>query len=124
MQALAERTLFVVRWVHGNINLDRQRPDDGSASVLKIGHNIKYDACVLMSYGIDVAPVDDTMLISGVLEGGAHGHGMDELATLHLGHKTITYDEVTGTGKSRIGFAEVALDKARDYAAEERRCRA
>ena len=89
------------------------------SSVLKIGHNIKYDACVLMSYGIDVAPVDDTMLISGVLEGGAHGHGMDELATLHLGHKTITYDEVTGTGKSRIGFAEVALDKARDYAAED-----
>jgi len=54
-----------------------------------------------------------------VLEGGAHGHGMDELAQLHLGHRTITYDEVTGTGKSRIGFAEVALDRARDYAAED-----
>ncbi|MFO0291738.1 MAG: DNA polymerase I [Rhodospirillales bacterium] len=88
-------------------------------SVLKIGHNIKYDALILARCGIAVAPVDDTMLISCVLEGGAHGHGMDELAQLHLGHKTITYDEVTGTGKNRIGFAEVALDRARDYAAED-----
>jgi DNA polymerase-1 len=88
-------------------------------SVLKIGHNIKYDVLILARCGVAVAPVDDTMLISCVLEGGAHGHGMDELAALHLGHKTITYDEVTGTGKNRIGFAEVALDRARDYAAED-----
>ncbi|MBL8699174.1 MAG: DNA polymerase I [Alphaproteobacteria bacterium] len=88
-------------------------------AILKIGHNIKYDAVVFASYGIDVAPIDDTMLISYVLEGGAHGHGMDELANLHLGHTTITYDDVTGTGKGRISFAEVALDKARDYAAED-----
>ncbi len=88
-------------------------------SVLKIGHNIKYDSCVLANYGVAVAPVDDTMLISYVLEGGLHGHGMDELATLHLGHRTITYDEVTGTGKARLSFAEVALEKARDYAAED-----
>ena len=88
-------------------------------SVLKIGHNIKYDALILARCDIAVAPVDDTMLISCVLEGGAHGHGMDELAQLHLGHKTITYDEVTGTGKNRIGFAEVPLDRARDYAAED-----
>jgi len=99
--------------------LKKLKPLLEDSSVLKIGHNIKYDACVLLGYGIDVAPIDDTMLISSVLEGGAHGHGMDELATLHLGHKTITYDEVTGTGKSRLGFAEVALDKARDYAAED-----
>ncbi len=89
------------------------------SSVLKIGHNIKYDSCIFARYGVAVAPIDDTMLVSYVLEGGAHGHGMDELAQLHLAHKTITYDEVTGTGKSRIGFAEVALDKARDYAAED-----
>jgi DNA polymerase-1 len=88
-------------------------------SVLKVGQNIKYDALILARSGIAVAPVDDTMLISYVLEGGAHGHGMDELAQLHLGHKTITYDEVTGTGKNRIGFAEVPLDRARDYAAED-----
>jgi DNA polymerase-1 len=99
--------------------LDRLRPLLEDPAILKIGHNIKYDALILARHGVRVAPVDDTMLISYVLEGGAHGHGMDELAQLHLGHRTITYDEVTGTGRGRIGFAEVALDKARDYAAED-----
>ena len=109
--------------VPGQIDRDaalaRLRPLLEDPSVLKIGHNIKYDALVLAGHGISIGPVDDTMLASLVLEGGAHGHGMDELAQLHLGHRTITYDEVTGTGKSRIGFAEVALDRARDYAAED-----
>ncbi|MFM8989658.1 MAG: DNA polymerase I, partial [Alphaproteobacteria bacterium] len=99
--------------------LARLRPLLEDPSVLKIGHNIKYDALVLAGHGISIGPVDDTMLASLVLEGGAHGHGMDELAQLHLGHRTITYDEVTGTGKSRIGFAEVPLERARDYAAED-----
>jgi DNA polymerase-1 len=88
-------------------------------SVLKIGHNIKYDMVVLAGAGIEVRPVDDTMLISYVLDGSRHGHGMDELAKLHLGHTTITYDEVTKTGKTQIGFAEVGLERARDYAAED-----
>ncbi|MSP49876.1 MAG: DNA polymerase I [Alphaproteobacteria bacterium] len=88
-------------------------------SVLKIGHNIKYDALVLRHHGVRIQPVDDTMLVSFVLEAGSHGHGMDELSELHLDHKTITYDEVTGTGKTRLSFAEVALDKALAYAAED-----
>jgi DNA polymerase-1 len=87
--------------------------------VLKIGHNIKYDAEVLARYGLTMAPVDDTMLLSYVLDGGRHGHGLDELALLHLDRTNIKYSEVTGTGKNRIGFAEVALDKALDYAAED-----
>ncbi|HEX9836862.1 MAG TPA: DNA polymerase I [Alphaproteobacteria bacterium] len=87
--------------------------------ILKIGHNIKYDMQVFARYRIAVAPIDDTMLLSYVLEGGAHGHGLDELAKLHLGHANITYDEVTGTGRDRINFAEVALERARDYAAED-----
>jgi DNA polymerase-1 len=109
--------------VEGQIDRDRAlallKPLLEDPSVLKIGHNIKYDICIFANCGIDVGPIDDTMLISYVLEGGAHGHGMDELAALHLGHRTITYDEVTGTGKNRIGFAEVALDKACAYAAED-----
>ncbi|TXH32566.1 MAG: DNA polymerase I [Rhodospirillaceae bacterium] len=88
-------------------------------AVLKIGQNIKYDLCIFATYGIRVAPVDDTMLISYVLEGGAHGHGMDELSELHLGHKPIAYSEVTGTGKARITFDKVPLDKALAYAAED-----
>ncbi len=90
--------------------------DDG---VLKIGQNIKYDVAVLAAYGIAVAPVDDTMLISFVLEGGLHGHGLDELADLHFGHATIKYKDVAGSGKGHIGFAAVPLEKARDYAAED-----
>jgi DNA polymerase-1 len=68
---------------------------------LKIGQNIKYDALVLSKYGIEVKPVDDTMLLSYVLDGGLHGHGMDELAELHLGHTTIKYKDVAGTGKAQ-----------------------
>jgi DNA polymerase-1 len=86
---------------------------------LKIGHNIKYDMVVLRSYGVEVAPIDDTMLLSYVLAAGLHGHGMDELARLHLDHDTIKYKDVTGSGKNQVGFAEVALDKACDYAAED-----
>ncbi len=88
-------------------------------AVLKIGHNIKYDALVMSRYGAAIAPVDDTMLISFVLDAGNNGHGMDELSERHLGHKTIHYEEVAGSGKTQIGFAEVPLDKARDYAAED-----
>jgi DNA polymerase I len=68
-------------------------------SVLKIGQNIKYDIAVLARYGIAVAPIDCTMLISFVLEAGLHGHGLDELAKLHFGHDTIKYKDVAGSGK-------------------------
>jgi len=88
-------------------------------AVLKIGHNIKYDMVVLSRYGIDVAPVDDTMLLSYVLEGGKHDHKMDSLAQLYLGLNTIAFKDVAGSGKSQITFDEVPLDRARDYAAED-----
>ncbi|MDR4494291.1 MAG: DNA polymerase I [Nitrospirales bacterium] len=87
--------------------------------VLKIGHNIKYDMVVLARYGVPVTPVDDSMLLSYILEGGLHGHGMDELAERYLGHTTITYKEVAGTGKSQVTFDQVPLDKALNYAAED-----
>ena len=87
--------------------------------VLKIGQNIKYDALIFAQEGVRVAPIDDTMLLSYVLEGGLHGHGMDELARLHLDHATIKFAEVAGSGRSRVTFDLVPLDKARDYAAED-----
>ncbi|MCC7016038.1 MAG: DNA polymerase I, partial [Rhodospirillales bacterium] len=99
--------------------LDALRPLLADPSVLKIGQNIKYDMQVLARYGIEIAPVDDTMLISYVLEGGLHGHGMDELAQLVLGEDTIKYKDVTGSGKSQITFDLVPLDKALAYAAED-----
>jgi DNA polymerase-1 len=88
-------------------------------AVLKVGHNIKYDMHIFARYGLEVTPIDDTMLLSYVLEGGLHGHSLDDLAALHFGHRTIKYKEVTGSGKSQIGFAEVGLEAARDYAAED-----
>ena len=87
--------------------------------VLKIGQNMKFDWLMFARYGIEVAPTDDTMLLSYVLDAGVNGHGMDELSTKHLGHKTIPFGEVAGTGKNFIGFARVAIDKASEYAAED-----
>ncbi len=88
-------------------------------AVLKVGHNIKFDMQVFSACGLDVTPIDDTMLLSYVLESGAHGHGMDELSALYLGHKTITFAEVCGSGKGQITFDRVPLDKALAYAAED-----
>jgi DNA polymerase I len=99
--------------------LDALRPLLTDPAVLKIGHNIKYDMVVLSRYGIDIAPVDDTMLLSYVLEGGKHDHKMDSLAQLYLGITPIPFKQVAGSGKSQITFDEVPLDRARDYAAED-----
>jgi DNA polymerase-1 len=87
--------------------------------VLKIGQNIKYDALIFAREGVAVAPIDDTMLLSYVLEGGLHGHGMDELARLHLDYETIKFSDVAGSGRARVTFDRVPLDKALDYAAED-----
>ena len=88
-------------------------------AVLKVGHNIKYDNEVFARYGVRVGPFDDTMILSYVLEGGLHGHGMDELAELHFSHQTIKFKDVAGSGKSQVTFDKVPLDKALDYAAED-----
>lgn len=88
-------------------------------SVLKIGQNIKYDMQVLANLGVAIAPIDDTMLISYVLDGALHGHGMDELAQLHLDHTTVKYKDVVGTGRNQVTFDRVAFEAARDYAAED-----
>jgi DNA polymerase I len=88
-------------------------------TVLKIGHNIKYDWQMLAAHGIEMKPCDDTMLISYVLDGSSHGHGMDELAEILCGHTTIKYDDVTGTGKKRISFDRVSIPAALNYAAED-----
>jgi len=88
-------------------------------AVLKVTQNGKYDMAVMARRGIRVAPIDDTMLISYVLEGGLHGHGMDELARLHLGHDPIPFKQVAGVGKSQKSFKHVELKPATAYAAED-----
>ncbi|NFV82045.1 DNA polymerase I [Magnetospirillum aberrantis] len=102
-----------------DVVLEKLRPLCADPSVLKVGHNIKYDLHILNRAGLEVAPIDDTMLLSYVLDGASHGHGMDELAQRHLGHSTIKFADVCGSGKAQITFDRVPLDKALAYAAED-----
>ena len=97
-----------------------------SDAVLKIGQNIKYDLNILSRCaGVDVAPFDDTMILSFALDAGRSldgiggGHGMDELSQRHLGHTTLTFKDICGSGKKAIPFGEVPLDRATEYAAED-----
>ncbi|MEM7215165.1 MAG: DNA polymerase I [Pseudomonadota bacterium] len=88
-------------------------------SILKIGQNLKYDWLILAEHGVEMVGVEDTMLLSYVLDAGRGGHGMDDLARRHLGHTCISYKELTGSGKSAITFDLVEIDKATRYAAED-----
>jgi DNA polymerase-1 len=96
-----------------------------SDAVLKIGQNAKYDINIFARHGIHVSPIDDTMIISFDLDAGRSeegiggGHGMDELSARHLGHTTMTFKDICGSGKKAIPFGEVPLDRATRYAAED-----
>jgi len=100
--------------------LEALRPILESDDRPKVGQNLKYDILVLRRAGIDLAGVAaDTMLLSYLLHPESRSHGLDSMATEFLNHKMIPYSEVTGTGKKQIGFAEVAVDVATEYAAED-----
>jgi len=88
-------------------------------SIKKVGQNIKYDFIVLKKYGITIDPYEDTMLVSYTLDAGLNRHNLDLLSEIHLGHKTISYKDVTGTGKNKVNFADVNLKEAAMYAAED-----
>jgi DNA polymerase I len=103
--------------------LDLIKPLLEDPAILKIGQNLKYDCLVLRRYGIELAPLDDTMLLSYALDGGRGQHGMDALAERHLGHTCIPFEQVLqhapGAKKSDKTFGQVPLDKATEYAAED-----
>jgi len=88
-------------------------------SVKKIGQNIKFDFIVLYKQGVIMSSMEDTMLMSYVLDAGKNRHNMDTLSEIHLQHKTISFKEVVGTGKKEINFSDVELNKAMEYAAED-----
>ena len=88
-------------------------------SVLKIGHNMKYDWQMFAKEGIHITPCDDTMLISYVLDGASHSHSMDNLSILYCDHTPIKYTEVAGKGKNQVTFDKVAISDALTYAAED-----
>ncbi|MEJ1967716.1 MAG: DNA polymerase I [Rhizomicrobium sp.] len=99
--------------------LARLKPVLEDPSILKIAQNLKYDYLIFAQRGIRVAPHDDTMLISYVLDGGLHGHGMDELSELHLSHKPISFAEVAGKGKEKVTFDCVDVKAATRYSGED-----
>ncbi len=99
--------------------IERLKPLMEDPAVLKVAQNAKYDMAVMSRYGVAVAPIEDTMLMSYVLDAGVHNHGMDELSQLHLGHVPIPFKQVAGTGKKQVSFAEVELKPATAYAAED-----
>ncbi|MFO1127326.1 MAG: DNA polymerase I [Rhodospirillales bacterium] len=106
----------------GQIDPDRAlallKPLLEDASVLKIGHDIKVDAHAFARHGIDLGPFDDTMLLSYVLAGGLHGHGLAELASLHLGRSPMSQAAVVGTGRAQVRFHQVPPERALPYAGE------
>ncbi|RLJ51600.1 DNA polymerase I [Litoreibacter meonggei] len=99
--------------------LDLLKPMLEDESILKIGQNMKYDAKIFHRYGVNVAPFDDTMLISYAQHAGLHNHGMDALSERYLGHTPIPIKSLLGTGKSQITFDRVPIDEATPYAAED-----
>ena len=87
--------------------------------IKKIGQNIKFDFIVFYHRGIHLESIEDTMLMSYTLDGGKNRHNMDTLASIHLGHQTIKFKDLVGTGKKQINFSEVNIDDAKNYAAED-----
>ena len=89
------------------------------SSIKKVGQNIKFDFIIFKQNGIEVNPIEDTMLISYTLDAGTNRHNLDTLSEIHLNHKTISYKELVGTGKNKLNFSDIELDKATEYAAED-----
>ena len=99
--------------------LKKLKPLLEDSSIKKIGQNIKFDFIVLFKHGITISTMEDTMLMSYVLDAGKNRHNMDSLSEIHLNHKTIAFKDLVGTGKKEINFKDVDLEKAKDYAAED-----
>ena len=118
----AEPTGVKVKQLHKDIVFNYLKELFNSKSILKIGHNIKFDMHFLaqvVGAETEIFPIEDTAVLSYVLDSSEHGHGLDELAALFLDYQTIKYEEVCGSGRNKITFDQVPLDKALDYAAED-----
>ena len=102
-----------------NVVLKKLKPLLEDPSIKKIGQNIKFDFIVLFKHGIVMSSMEDTMLMSYVLDAGKNRHNMDTLSEIHLNHKTIAFKDLVGSGKKEINFSEVEIEKAKDYAAED-----
>ena len=99
--------------------LKKLKPLLEDSSIKKIGQNIKFDFIVLFKHGITISAMEDTMLMSYVLDAGKNRHNLDTLSEIHLNHKTISFKDLVGTGKKEINFSKVKIEDAKDYAAED-----
>ena len=99
--------------------INKIKPVLEDKSIKKIGQNIKFDYIILYHRGIDMNSMEDTMLMSYALDAGKNRHNMDALSEIHLGHKTISYKDLVGTGKKQINFSEVDIKLAKKYAGED-----
>ena len=99
--------------------LKKLKPILEDSSIKKIGQNIKFDFIVFFKHGINMKSMEDTMLMSYVLDAGKNRHNMDTLSEIHLNHKTIAFKDLVGSGKKEINFRDVDVEKAKDYAAED-----
>ncbi len=108
-----------IKGLNKELVLKKIKPLLEDPSVKKVGQNIKYDLIILEKNGVNIDPVEDTMLLSYVLDAGNNRHNMDTLSELHLGHKPISYKDVVGSGKKQLNFSDVSLEEATKYAAED-----
>ena len=122
----APNEAFYIPIAHKNIKslkkeivIKKIKPILEDPSIKKVGQNMKYDFIILKKNGVEVEPVEDTMLLSYTLDAGNNRHNMDTLSELHLGHKTISYKELVGTGKKKLNFSDINLEEATKYAAED-----
>ncbi len=105
--------------IEKDLVLKKLKPLLEDPSIKKIGQNIKFDFIVFFKHGINMTSMEDTMLMSYVLDAGKNRHNMDTLSEIHLNHKTISFKDLVGTGKKEINFSEVDVERAKDYAAED-----
>jgi DNA polymerase-1 len=99
--------------------LDALRPLLESAGILKIGFNIKFNAVMFAQHGVTLRNHDDAQLMSYALDAGRNSHGLDALAETWLGHAVLSDGDVLGSGKGKLSFDQVAIDKATAYSAED-----
>ena len=102
-----------------NLVLDKLKKILEDPSIKKVCQNTKYDFIIFKNHGIELNPVEDTMLLSYTLDAGNNRHNMDTLSEIHLGHKTISYKDLVGTGKKQLNFSDIDLKSATEYAAED-----
>ena len=108
-----------IKGLKKEIVLKKIKPLLEDPSIKKVGQNIKFDFIILKRNNIEINSIEDTMLISYTLDAGTNRHNLDTLSEIHLNHKTISYKELVGSGKNKLNFSDISLDKATEYAAED-----